>query len=44
MNKNKILSFKARQFPKALIAKYPYLIVFEGTQQQTCWGSFLRSP
>ncbi|MCJ7596141.1 MAG: ABC transporter substrate-binding protein [Desulfobacterales bacterium] len=36
VNKNKVLNFKARQFPKGLIAKYPYLIVFEGTQEQTC--------
>jgi len=36
VNKNKVLNFKARQFPKPLIAKYPYLVVFEGTQEQTC--------
>jgi branched-chain amino acid transport system substrate-binding protein len=37
MNKNKVLSLKSRQFPKPLIAKYPYLIVLDGTQEQTCW-------
>jgi branched-chain amino acid transport system substrate-binding protein len=36
MNKNKVISMKSRQFPKPLIAKYPYLIVLDGTQQQTC--------
>jgi branched-chain amino acid transport system substrate-binding protein len=37
VNKNKVLNFKSREFPKPLIAKYPYLIVFNGTQQQTCF-------
>lgn len=36
VNKNKIVNLKARQFPKPLAAKYPYLIAWEGTQQQTC--------
>ncbi|UCG65162.1 MAG: ABC transporter substrate-binding protein [Deltaproteobacteria bacterium] len=36
MNKNKVISMKVMQFPKPLIAKYPWLIVLNGTQQQTC--------
>lgn len=37
MNKNKVISMKSRQFPKPLIARYPYLIVLDGTQQQCCF-------
>lgn len=36
MNKNKVITMKSREFPKPLIAKYPYLIVINGTQKQTC--------
>ncbi|MFH1125248.1 MAG: penicillin-binding protein activator [Pseudomonadota bacterium] len=35
INKNKVINLKSMDFPKDLIAKYPYLIVLNGTHKQT---------
>jgi branched-chain amino acid transport system substrate-binding protein len=36
INQNKIVNLKVMQFPKALKAKYPYMIALDGTQDQNC--------
>ncbi len=40
INKKRVVNLKSMEFPKALIAKYPYLIVLNGTHKQTtaCTG------
>jgi branched-chain amino acid transport system substrate-binding protein len=36
INQNKVINLKVMQFPKALKAKYPWLFVLNGTQEQNC--------
>ena len=44
LNTNKVINLKSMQFPKGLKAKYPWMFVLNGTQEQTCapmgWYAF----